>query len=306
MRSLSDAEQKALQRSEAEFSDTRISAARHLLTLLALCVMLAIVVAWFSLAHSDSLERAAQSQYQEVTHAKQELEQLSARLLETEEEGRKKLARELHDEIGQAVAILQIEITNANSLPDDQLPALRQHLVHAREVAERTVQTVRNISLLLRPTLLDDLGLIPAVQWLLEDFIRRTGIQCSLAADEIDENLPDSIKTCIYRIIQESLHNCEKHAGASKAEISISQCGDSLTIDVKDNGRGFQTNASSARGRSIGLGILGMRERATRVGGALNIETAPGHGTRVLLAVPVPKTVQTQAMPVRSGLESAI
>ena len=102
--------------------------------------MLAIVVAWFSLAHAENLERATERQYQEVTQAKQELEQLSARLLETEEEGRKRLARELHDEIGQALAILQIEITNANLLPDEQLPALRRHLAHAREVAERTVR----------------------------------------------------------------------------------------------------------------------------------------------------------------------
>ena len=304
LRSLNDAEQQALQKSESEFSDTRITAARRLLTVLALCVMLAIVVAWFSLAHAENLERATERQYQEVTQAKQELEQLSARLLETEEEGRKRLARELHDEIGQALAILQIEITNANLLPDKQLPALRRHLAHAREVAERTVQTVRNIALLLRPTLLDDLGLKPAVQWLLEDFIRRTGIECSLAADEIDENLSDSVKTCIYRIIQESLHNCEKHAGASKAEISIRQCSGSLTIEVKDNGRGFQTKDSSVRGH--GLGLLGMRERAARVGGVLNVDTAPGRGTRVMLAVPVPDVAQAQDLPDRIGVEAAI
>jgi hypothetical protein len=135
LRTLNEAEQQALQKSESEFSDTRITSARRLLTVLTLCVLLAAVVAVFSLAHQQGLERASERQYQEVTQAKQELEQLSARLLEIEEEGRKRLARELHDEIGQALAILQIEISNANSMPDEQLPALRRHLMNANRSA---------------------------------------------------------------------------------------------------------------------------------------------------------------------------
>src|SRR5262249_25425058 len=153
-------------------------------------------------------------QYEEVTHAKREMEQLSARLLEIEEEGRRRLSRELHDEIGQTLAVMQIELSNALANPNQ--PGMRERVARARDLAESTVQTVRNISLLLRPALLDDLGIVPALQWLLEDFQRRSGVSCEFREGGVSDLLPDSVKTCVYRVVQEALHNCEKHAGASQ------------------------------------------------------------------------------------------
>ncbi len=193
---------------------------RRLLFMLGLCVALGIAVAWISLRYAGRLERQTAAHLEEVARAKHEIEQLPARLLEAEEDSRRRLSRELHDEIGQTLAVLQIELTRAYTLTDDTQALVREQLLRARDLAEKTVQTVRNISLLLRPALLDDLGLTPALQWLAEDFEKRSGVVCEFSEEGVDDLLPDSVKTCVYRVAQEALHNCEKHAGASHARVS--------------------------------------------------------------------------------------
>ena len=149
------------------------------------------------------------------------------------------------------------------------------------------VQTVRNISLLLRPALLDDLGLTPALQWLAEDFEKRSGVVCEFSEEGVDDLLPDSVKTCVYRVAQEALHNCEKHAGASHARVAARQRDGEIRIEIEDNGRGLELDSKGMPGRNAGLGILGMRERAARVGGVLTLDSAPGRGARVSLRIPL-------------------
>jgi len=290
LRELTETDQAALQRGEAEFYETRRLASQRLILVLGMCVVLSLAVARFSLAHAESLEHAALRQYDAVTQAKSDLEELSARLVDIEEEGRRRLARELHDEIGQSLAVLQIEITNANALPDSRLPAIRERLLRARALTERTVQTVRDISLLLRPALLDDLGLIPALQWLLEDFMRRSGIQCEMVEHNVDEHLPDAVNTCVYRIVQEAIHNSEKHADARKVRVALQQAAGVLTIEIEDDGKGFVPGQPQTARRGSGLGLIGMRERATRMGGTLEIDSEPGRGTRLRLVVPLPES----------------
>src|SRR5206468_595560 len=144
----------------------------------------------------------AERHFAEVEQARRELQQLSARLLEIEEEGKRRLSRELHDEIGQTLALLQIEISQLQSLLATQPETIRERLKRARELAGRTVQTIRNMSGLLRPALLDDLGLVPALQFQLEDFLRRSGIGCKFVEENVAEQLPDAVKTCVYRVVQ--------------------------------------------------------------------------------------------------------
>lgn len=280
LQQITEQDQSALQRSELQFPDNRLDAVRKLLFMLGLCVVLGFLVAWFSLRHADGLERETASQYDEM-------EQLSARLLELEEDGRRRLSRELHDEIGQTLAVLEIELSHAQSQLGESQPALRDRLRRARELAGKTVQSVRDISLLLRPALLDDLGLSPALQWLLEDFERRSGVSCSFSEEGLEDQLPDSVKTCVYRVTQEALHNCEKHAGASQVHVTVRQSASSIRADIVDNGRGLTLNTKGMPGRNAGLGILGMRERAARVGGSIGLESAPGKGARISLEIPL-------------------
>jgi signal transduction histidine kinase len=270
--------------------------------MLGITVLLAFVVARLSLQYSESLEREKNLQFDEAVRARKDQEQLSARLFEIEEDGKKKLSRELHDEIGQSLAILQIEISNALAAADKPTGVVKERLRRARDLAEKTVQTIRNIALLLRPALLDDLGLVPALQWQLEEFIRRSGIDCEFSAENMDDMLPDSVKTCVYRVVQEALHNCEKHAGASRVAVTLRQRQDLLVAEIRDNGRGFELNENSMPHRNAGLGILGMRERAARVGGTLTLETAPGRGTHLLLRIPlaVAPTAEKRVAAVRS------
>lgn len=291
LRDLTAAGQQKLQNSEGEFAEARRRAAERLVLMLALSVLLGFLVARLSLRHAENLERQAERHYAEVERTKGELKQLSARLLEIEEEGRRRLSRELHDEIGQTLALLQIEISHAQALLSGEgrqgLPLLSERLARARELAERTVQTIRNISLLLRPALLDDLGLVPALQFQLEEFLRRSHVTCEFVEEGVADCLPDYVKTCVYRVVQEALHNCEKHSGASSVRVAVRQLPECLLAEIEDNGRGFALNQQGMPVRSTGLGLLGIRERAANAGGSLVIDSAPGHGTRIALRVPL-------------------
>src|SRR5581483_2573211 len=167
------------------------------------------------------------------------------------------------------------------------LSSLRDRLDRARSLAEQTVQTVRDISVLLRPTILDDLGLAPALQFQVENFMRRSGITCEYVEENVSDQLPDAVKTCLYRIVQEALHNCEKHSGATKVHVTVQQSPVFLSVEVRDDGRGFQGNEKGMPFKTSGLGLLGIRERAAIVGGSLEIDSAPGRGTRIALRIPV-------------------
>ena len=286
---LSDADNRKLQEGEAEFSETRRRATWRLLGMLGVGVLLGLAVAKLSLRHAENLEWVAERHHAETEHTKGELKRLSARLLEMEEEGKRQLSRELHDEIGQSLALLQIEVSHALALTRRHGTAdgeLKEHLGRARELAEKTVQTIRNISLLLRPALLDDLGLVPALQFQLEDFLRRSGIACELAEEGVAEDLPDHVKTCVYRVVQEALHNCEKHSRAAHVAVAVEQSEGWLTVRVKDDGRGFVYSEQEPPA-SAGLGLLGMRERASIAGGELNVDSAPGKGTSIQLRIPL-------------------
>ncbi len=288
LRQLTEVYQAELQNDELEFARDRQATVRRLAMVLGLCVVLGLGVAWATLRHTDNLEHETERQYSEVARAKGDLRELSAKLLDIQEEERRRLSRGLHDELGQTLTALRIEVSHA--LSKAVTPEVRERLERARALAERCVQTVRDISLVLRPALLDDLGLAPALQWQVEDFTRRSGIAGEFHEDGVQERLPDVLKTCVYRVVQEALNNCEKHSGASKAAVNVRQAGGSLSVEVRDDGRGFEVNRNSMPARGEGLGLLGMRERAERLGGSLAIESAPGRGVRVLLDVPVAET----------------
>ena len=278
MLDLAAADQQKLEEGERDFAETRRRGSLRLTTMLALGVLLSVLVARASLRHAENLESRADRHYRE-------LRKLSARLLHVEEEGRRRLSRELHDEIGQSLALLQIEISHA--LAATPLPHARRPLEHARELAEQTVQTIRNIALLLRPALLDDLGLVPALQFQLEDFLRRNPIACDFVEDGVADQLPDPARTCAYRVVQEALHNCEKHSAATKVRVVVRQLPDALLAEVEDNGRGFSCDPQGMPARNTGLGLLGIRERAAIAGGTLVIDSEPGRGTRITLRIPL-------------------
>ena len=232
--------------------------------------------------------------FREMALARDSLEQLSGRLLRIQEDERRKISRELHDGIGQTLTALRMEIHQVHFSATNGLTGGEERLFRARTLAEEAVRTCKDISLLLRPPLLDDLGLEPALAWLVEQFSRRTEIRCRFRAISLQELLPDDMRTCVFRIIQEALNNCEKHASPTEVEIVVEQTADALSICVEDNGSGFLLSENNTPAMQAGLGILGMRERAVLLGGTLKIESAPGHGTKLRFSLPIVKLGSTQ------------
>lgn len=279
LRDLAEVSQQSLRSRQLQFDESRRAATRRVLLILAGCFALGLGVAYLSVKYAGALETENAKRFIEVSRARHDLQHLSARLLEVQEEERTRLARELHDEVGQTLTALRIEVSHA--LAQAQAPRTREHLGRARDIAERAVTSVRDISALLRPAILDDLGLCPAVQSQVEQFSRRSGIRATFEDEGVQDSLPDDVKTCVYRVIQEALHNCEKHSRAATIDLKIRQTAGELLVTVADDGKGFAADARR------GSGILGMSERAARIGGAVTVESAAGHGTRVHLSVPL-------------------
>jgi signal transduction histidine kinase len=238
--------------------------------------ILACVVS-FRMRH---LERQAETRYQEVEEARRELRKLSDRLVTAQEEERRNLSRELHDEIGQVISAMLVDLGRLEAAPPEG-ELLREKLGSIRRTAETCVGMVRNMALLLRPSMLDDLGLIPALRWQAREVTRRTGLPVKMMAENIADDLLDSHRTCLYRFVQEALNNCAKHSRATEVRVIVREDSDGLSVSVQDNGTGFDP------GQEKGMGLLGMEERVERLGGRFCVESQPGRGTLVSMHFPV-------------------
>lgn len=208
------------------------------------------------------------------------LRDLAAHRDAVREEERKRIAGDIHDELGSLLTALKMDI----SLLRMELggnPAAGQRLAQMRELTEHTIRMVRQVATRLRPTALN-LGLVAALEWLLEDFGQRTGIACRLDADA-EANLDDAQTTAVFRIVQESLTNVARHAQAGEVEVSLQRSGEGLELTVADDGRGFDTRAVA----NGSFGLLGIRERALALGGRVAVLSAPGSGTRVNIWIPL-------------------
>ncbi len=250
-------------------------------SLIAICLL-----TWINLRYRFVLRRESLQKYDEVARSRDDLEHLSGKLLKIQEEERRRLSRELHDGIGQTLTALRMEIHQVH-LGAGSGTAAGERLDRARMLCEEAVHTVKDISLLLRPPLLDDLGLEPAIGWQADQFSRRTGIPCRFRSSGLQELLPDDVKTCVFRVVQEALNNCQKHASPTKVQILIEQLPETLVVRVEDDGVGFPLNDKNAPTRNVGLGILGMRERAAMLGGTLSLQSALGMGTQLKLSLPL-------------------
>jgi signal transduction histidine kinase len=251
--------------------------------------LLAVVSAIYILR----LERQARFRYAELVNSRTELQQLSARLVDAQETERRAISRELHDEVGQALGLLLMDAGRlSNQLgPSDEKG---QEIVRSiKTVAERTVQTVRSMALLLRPSMLDDLGLLPAVEWYAREMSRRGETEVEVRSENISDTLPDPLKLCVYRIVQESLNNANRHAHAKNVTVDLKQTATSISVKIEDDGSGFDPK------RTRGMGLLGMEERVKRLGGTLTIESRPGTRTIIRAELPVevnaPETAATPA-----------
>jgi signal transduction histidine kinase len=247
-------------------------------------LLLGGILAAFTIRRVQRLENEAEGRYEEVEEARRELRKLSDRLVTAQEEERRNLSRELHDEIGQAMSAMLVELGRLEAAQDGEVR--RERLASVRRMAETSVGMVRNMALLLRPSMLDDLGLVPALKWQAREVTRRTGLKVKMVADEIADDMLDSHRTCVYRVVQEALNNCAKHSQATEIRVIVRQDADGLAVSVQDDGIGFNPSLEK------GMGLLGMEERVERLGGLLYIDSQPGHGTVLSIHFPLSNTRQ--------------
>jgi signal transduction histidine kinase len=239
-----------------------------------------LLLAAFTIRRTLHLETELQKRYEEGVRARSELQDLSARLVSAQEEERRAISRELHDEVGQSLSALLMEAGNAARVPDASAD-LRRHVESIKKLAETSVNVIRNMTLLLRPSMLDDFGLVPALEWQAREVSKRTGLRVHVTAEEASGELPDQLRTCIYRVVQEALHNCARHSQARSVKVTVKQEAHRILLSVEDDGHGFEA------GRVRGLGLVGMEERVTHLGGAFEVQSRPGAGTRVAAELPL-------------------
>ena len=256
---------------------------RLLLTLVA-ALVLGLGMASFSTRKILKLEDQARLRYEEVADARGQLKDLSARLVQAQETERRALSRELHDEVGQSLSAVLMELRNLSAgLKGRSEEQSRNHVETVKGLVESAVRVVRNMALLLRPSMLDDLGLIPALKWQARESAKRTSMDVSVATELDSDDLPDEYKTCIYRVVQEALHNCARHSHATTVRIRVEQRAERLILIIQDDGQGFDVRLMK------GLGLLGIQERVARLGGTCNIHSKPGRGAILTVELPFTK-----------------
>jgi signal transduction histidine kinase len=255
----------------------------ELLLLLVLATASGLTLAGIALWRLPSLEQESQRRFAEVVGTREELKRLSTELVSAQESERRRISRELHDEVGQVLSAIMLGLGNLRSSlrANNSVEAYRQ-LQLVEDMTERNARVVRNISLLLRPTMLDDLGLIPALKWLAREVFRSGSMEVDVVAESFVDDLPEEHRTCVFRVVQEALRNSARHSGARQARVSVGEEDGFLKLSVQDDGKGFAPSLET------GLGILGMQERVVSLSGTMTLDSRPGRGTALTFNLPLP------------------
>lgn len=223
-----------------------------------------------------------------VSQQRQQLRTLTRRLTEVQELERKQIARELHDEMGQALTAISINLAAIETaVSQNNTDNIQERLQESKELAALTLEQMRELSVNLRPPMLDELGLLPTLKWYVKRYRLRTNIQATLKVMGEERRLPASIETAVYRIVQEALTNIVKHAEATAVRLNLHLQSDGIFMQIKDNGQGFNLEEALQKTVSgLGAGLLGIRERVTLLGGNFDIDTSPDDGVTVTVFLP--------------------
>jgi signal transduction histidine kinase len=289
---LSELQVLSQRRHEAEASALYDELRNRLLVIGALAILVGLIVAVVATNHVSRLERQIERQRAGEQRTRRDLERLSARLVTVQEEERRSLSRELHDEVGQALTAIKMDVTVARRGLDALQTAesgarIVSWLDDARSIAENTLQSVRDLSQLLHPSMLDDFGLPEALRSYLRTFSKRTGIAAQFIQNGKEQRLPQAMEVCVYRIAQEALTNVLRHSGARNAIVTLSQTDGGLEMTIDDDGRGIDQQISRFGEPSTrGLGVIGMRERVQALGGTFALQSRREGGTRVAVYLP--------------------
>lgn len=252
------------------------------------CNVLVAVANQLSVALNNIFDHASTREaLSELAEAKRNLETYVELATEAQEAERKRLSRELHDDVLQSLAVAkaQIDAVSPEAAPEDT----SARLLGVQEILAATIGSVRRYCKDLRPSLLDDLGLIDAISWLVSELRSRTAVQVGMVVTGPRQRLSERDELLIFRVVQEALHNVERHAQATEVQVGLDFGGDTLTVVVEDDGKGMRLSGERASGAwEAGLGLRGMDERTKLLEGSLVTTSAPGEGTTIALSVPLP------------------
>ncbi|HYB94574.1 MAG TPA: sensor histidine kinase [Vicinamibacterales bacterium] len=233
--------------------------------------------------YAGRLESRLRSQLKRDIRISRELHETATKLISAQEEERRRIARELHDEVGQLLTAVKVELTVAKRALE-QSGVSAEPLAEAQSITDGALRSVRNLTQLLHPSVLDDLGLAAAIDASLRGLARRHDIRTELTQAGMAERLPREVELAAYRIVQEALTNVAKHAHARQCFVHLTHLPERLLIEVEDDGVGLSDTAAASNDR--GLGLVSVRERAARLGGTFNILSGPGQGTRLVVSLP--------------------
>jgi signal transduction histidine kinase len=222
------------------------------------------------------------SQRRQIEQTQTNLRRLSQRLVQAQELERRRLSRELHDEVGQMMTALGIELGNLETLRHDDSNSFQTRMEDAKRLNADAMRALRDLAMGLRPSMLDDLGLEAALEWQGREFSRHTGVPATVKVHGPLDDLNDDQRTCIYRVVQEALTNCARHANAKEVNVSLRAEGECIEVIIQDNGNGFHPSVSKPRG----LGLLGIQERVQAIDGKLRISSEPKRGTVIEVRIP--------------------
>jgi len=234
--------------------------------------------------YASRLESRLRQQLDRDARISRELHDTANKLIGAQEEERRTIARELHDEVGQVLTAIKFELSVAQRTIE-AAGASAEPLAEAQTITDGALQTVRNLTQLLHPAALDDLGLAAAIDTSLRGLARRHDIRAELHQVGMADRLPREVEVAAYRIVQEAITNVARHAQATACHVHLTHLPDRLLVEVEDDGIGFKGDTDSVS-TDRGLGLVGVRERASRLGGTFNILSAPGHGTRLIVSLP--------------------
>jgi signal transduction histidine kinase len=252
-----------------------------LLRMMAFTLGLGIIVAVLTTRRVSMLERKHNEQTKQIEQTQNNLRRLSRRLVQAQELERQALSRELHDEVGQMLTALGMELGHLETIRSGNVEAFRSRIEDAKRLNADAMRAIRDLAMGLRPSMLDDIGIEAALQWQGREFSRHTGVPATVRVIGSIDYLNDSQRTGIYRVVQEALTNCARHAKAKHVVVSLQADEDGVVVIVRDDGVGF--NPAAARG---GLGLLGMQERVQELEGTVTITSQPKKGTTIRVELP--------------------
>jgi len=239
-------------------------------------------------------ERHYSNLLKQSDHLQEELRRLSRQILSAQEDERKKISRELHDVIAQTLTGINVRLAKLKQEAAANTKGLDQNIARTQRLVEHSVNIVHRFARELRPTVLDDLGLIPALHTFMKGFRKQTGMQVSLSAFAEVEQLTGERRTVLFRVAQEALNNVNRHAEANRVDVKIQKLDNAVCMTIKDNGKGFPVQHTLRSKKNKRLGLLGMRERLDMVGGKFTITSARKKGTTVLAQIPLVERVSAE------------